>query len=107
MARFQPHTGQLRARGRGRRHGEEGKESERDGNNRANHPPSTSELQSGSKVAALSGSQAPIFQKWRPTLIWLRRSDEHTSELQSLMRISYAVFCLKTKQSIRQVIHNR
>src|SRR3546814_4159824 len=25
------------------------------------------------------------------------RSDEHTSELQSLMRISYAVFCLKTK----------
>src|SRR3546814_476725 len=26
-----------------------------------------------------------------------RRSDEHTSELQSLMRISYAVFCLKTK----------
>src|SRR3546814_7159999 len=29
------------------------------------------------------------------------RSEEHTSELQSLMRISYAVFCLKkTKQSI-------
>src|SRR3546814_10502657 len=27
----------------------------------------------------------------------LRRSEEHTSELQSLMRISYAVFCLKTK----------
>src|SRR3546814_2177381 len=26
----------------------------------------------------------------------VRRSDEHTSELQSLMRISYAVFCLKT-----------
>src|SRR3546814_1076899 len=30
-----------------------------------------------------------------------QRSEEHTSELQSLMRISYAVFCLKkTKQSI-------
>src|SRR3546814_6982522 len=28
------------------------------------------------------------------------RSEEHTSELQSLMRISYAVFCLKTKQYI-------
>src|SRR3546814_6074578 len=28
------------------------------------------------------------------------RSEEHTSELQSLMRISYAVFCLKTKTSI-------
>src|SRR3546814_9897869 len=27
----------------------------------------------------------------------LRRSEEHTSELQSLMRISYAVFCLKKK----------
>src|SRR3546814_4389254 len=26
------------------------------------------------------------------------RSEEHTSELQSLMRISYAVFCLKNKQ---------
>src|SRR3546814_2066517 len=26
------------------------------------------------------------------------RSEEHTSELQSLMRISYAVFCLKTQQ---------
>src|SRR3546814_7885103 len=30
-----------------------------------------------------------------------RRSEEHTSELQSLMRISYAVFCLKKKNSIR------
>src|SRR3546814_4483897 len=28
------------------------------------------------------------------------RSEEHTSELQSLMRISYAVFCLKTKTNI-------
>src|SRR3546814_8217407 len=28
----------------------------------------------------------------------LMRSEEHTSELQSLMRISYAVFCLKKKQ---------
>src|SRR3546814_4485545 len=31
----------------------------------------------------------------RPT--WVKRSEEHTSELQSLMRISYAVFCLKKK----------
>src|SRR3546814_3707947 len=29
-----------------------------------------------------------------------KRSEEHTSELQSLMRISYAVFCLKKKKSI-------
>src|SRR3546814_1025192 len=30
------------------------------------------------------------------------RSEEHTSELQSLMRISYAVFCLKKKQHLLQ-----
>src|SRR3546814_4014436 len=42
------------------------------------------------------------------------RSEEHTSELQSLMRISYAVFCLKQKntqvtshRNIRQVRHKR
>src|SRR3546814_8914886 len=29
------------------------------------------------------------------------RSEEHTSELQSLMRISYAVFCLKNKKTIK------
>src|SRR3546814_9576258 len=33
-----------------------------------------------------------------------RRSEEHTSELQSLMRISYAVFCLKKKKQITLVI---
>src|SRR3546814_2118169 len=31
------------------------------------------------------------------------RSEEHTSELQSLMRISYAVFCLKKKKNIKQL----
>src|SRR3546814_4281736 len=40
----------------------------------------------------------PLFsdyaQKWRTVFV---RSEEHTSELQSLMRISYAVFCLKKK----------
>src|SRR3546814_3931797 len=36
---------------------------------------------------------------WRKRAHWaqLNRSEEHTSELQSLMRISYAVFCLKKK----------
>src|SRR3546814_3089546 len=33
-----------------------------------------------------------------------RRSEEHTSELQSLMRISYAVFCLKKKNNTRTKI---
>src|SRR3546814_10875250 len=35
----------------------------------------------------------------------VRRSEEHTSELQSLMRISYAVFCLK-KKKITHVTQN-
>src|SRR3546814_3424411 len=33
-----------------------------------------------------------------------QRSEEHTSELQSLMRISYAVFCLKKKTEIKSTI---
>src|SRR3546814_6578492 len=32
----------------------------------------------------------------------VERSEEHTSELQSLMRISYAVFCLKKKRQTKQ-----
>src|SRR3546814_1342499 len=32
------------------------------------------------------------------------RSEEHTSELQSLMRISYAVFCLKKKTTIQHIL---
>src|SRR3546814_4134194 len=34
------------------------------------------------------------------------RSEEHTSELQSLMRISYAVFCLKKKRTTEAHIYN-
>src|SRR3546814_10218917 len=34
------------------------------------------------------------------------RSEEHTSELQSLMRISYAVFCLKKKNNEVYTYHN-
>src|SRR3546814_1321140 len=34
------------------------------------------------------------------------RSEEHTSELQSLMRISYAVFCLKKKKTTMGYAHN-
>src|SRR3546814_6105027 len=35
-----------------------------------------------------------------------RRSEEHTSELQSLMRISYAVFCLKKKTTTKHDHYN-
>src|SRR3546814_10228043 len=36
--------------------------------------------------------------RWTSTSATSSRSEEHTSELQSLMRISYAVFCLKKKK---------
>src|SRR3546814_8631438 len=36
-----------------------------------------------------------------------RRSEEHTSELQSLMRISYAVFCLKKKKTNETTNHTK
>src|SRR3546814_10563188 len=36
----------------------------------------------------------------------LARSEEHTSELQSLMRISYAVFCLKKKKQLQKQTEN-
>src|SRR3546814_5929965 len=49
-----------------------------------------------------------------PIIDWINqcRSEEHTSELQSLMRISYAVFCLKKKKkkhknSKHNTIHNK
>src|SRR3546814_10626441 len=46
------------------------------------------------------GGMPRAFPHVRHTVRWLRaRSEEHTSELQSLMRISYAVFCLKKKNN--------
>src|SRR3546814_974162 len=36
----------------------------------------------------------------------IHRSEEHTSELQSLMRISYAVFCLKKKKKTNNKLYN-
>src|SRR3546814_4761351 len=45
-------------------------------------------------------AQLPLFEA-------AGRSEEHTSELQSLMRISYAVFCLKKKKNDNKYIHNR
>src|SRR3546814_9736209 len=42
------------------------------------------------------------FARTTPCRIGVLRSEEHTSELQSLMRISYAVFCLKKKKITKQ-----
>src|SRR3546814_4960466 len=52
-----------------------------------------------------------ITPRQMSTLFWVNmilggRSEEHTSELQSLMRISYAVFCLKKKKSTHHIAQN-
>src|SRR3546814_2922625 len=50
--------------------------------------------------SAVSEDGSPAFAKQHVVRIDVERSEEHTSELQSLMRISYAVFCLKKKKKI-------
>src|SRR3546814_5975204 len=58
---------------------------------------------------------APVGRAWRGprlggqdarSLEAVGRSEEHTSELQSLMRISYAVFCLKKKKNNTNVLND-
>src|SRR3546814_2307578 len=58
------------------------------------------------EILRLTGSDRKVVYKplpaddpkqRQPDIARARRSEEHTSELQSLMRISYAVFCLKKK----------
>src|SRR3546814_7908553 len=49
-------------------------------------------------VATVMGSVMQAFFPGEPIYTMAFRSEEHTSELQSLMRISYAVFCLKKKK---------
>src|SRR3546814_1525615 len=48
-------------------------------------------------IAASLGNNSPDHWQWH-MYDTVKRSEEHTSELQSLMRISYAVFCLKKKK---------
>src|SRR3546814_9664691 len=52
------------------------------------------------RCSELSYAPAHAHQAGRGFVI---RSEEHTSELQSLMRISYAVFCLKTKNIVHKL----
>src|SRR3546814_8753082 len=58
----------------------------------------------GSRNGDLMGGSpcSHCFSRPRPA----RRSEEHTSELQSLMRISYAVFCLKKKKTQQRILMN-
>src|SRR3546814_1408364 len=58
----------------------------------------------GIRVASIylpNGNPQP-GPKFDYKLRWMQRSEEHTSELQSLMRISYAVFCLKKKKQTQR-----
>src|SRR3546814_1929636 len=61
-------------------------------------------------VYSMDGDIAPIHaicdlaDKYNALTYLDERSEEHTSELQSLMRISYAVFCLKKKNNIKNDI---
>src|SRR3546814_10216956 len=48
------------------------------------------------ELGALAAGRALTYV---PIIVGIARSEEHTSELQSLMRISYAVFCLKKKST--------
>src|SRR3546814_9680166 len=50
-------------------------------------------------AAVLIGTTALVLYVEASVSKLKQRSEEHTSELQSLMRISYAVFCLKKKKS--------
>src|SRR3546814_1485470 len=52
----------------------------------------------GAWKVACSGSQSKSRPSASKTSSSAQRSEEHTSELQSLMRISYAVLCLKKKK---------
>src|SRR3546814_1110626 len=62
---------------------------------------------SASSISVAKISRTPPFSVSLPSP---KRSEEHTSELQSLMRISYAVFCLKKtthKHTQQQPAHTR
>src|SRR3546814_6340246 len=76
-------------------------------------------LASYKRIKSTSDNVWPSRDTFLHRLVWLPRSgqqgllcacldlrsEEHTSELQSLMRISYAVFCLKTKIDQSNIIH--
>src|SRR3546814_9893797 len=57
----------------------------------------TEDYQASQDAAATLGDEAAPAPAAEATEVEADRLEEHTSELQSLMRISYAVFCLKKK----------
>src|SRR3546814_10541068 len=70
---------------------------------RKTNPPSSETAPTGRKdyrQRRLRGQEIMLRRGWKLSAPKAapRRSEEHTSELQSLMRLSYAVFCLKQKK---------
>src|SRR3546814_5275889 len=57
----------------------------------------------GTSCISMNGDLPGCSKRWSGTI----RSEEHTSELQSLMRISYAVFCLNKKTIHQQQVHHK
>src|SRR3546814_9822364 len=70
--------------------------------------PYTTLFRSGMILICFSGEPEAFFNADSPIsfVLTYHRSEEHTSELQSLMRISYAVFCLKKKNTKQKKILN-
>src|SRR3546814_7695023 len=68
----------------------------------SNHPNPPKTLPRG--VGCFRDADIDSRRCWRRPDRHRKRSEEHTSELQSLMRISYAVFCLKKKNIITQIL---
>src|SRR3546814_5033493 len=76
--------------------------------NGSNHPPGRKTLRNDRPEHSIRCDQAEMFKNPSASKTFLARSsirsasdlrsEEHTSELQSLMRTSYAVFCLKKKK---------
>src|SRR3546814_4552691 len=60
----------------------------------------TADYPASSEQEAIAIARDIVAQFKRPLKSHTERSEEHTSELQSLMRTSYAVFCLKKKKQI-------
>src|SRR3546814_6754036 len=65
-------------------------------------PPSETRVQGCGRCAARHTEGRADASRRRLRPLRASRSEEHTSELQSLMRISYAVFCLKKKKRQRR-----
>src|SRR3546814_9812754 len=70
-------------------------------------PPKKLRKRSDLNIAAMTAPFGILFSEGLcgPHMGRSERSEEHTSELQSLMRISYAVFCLKKKKTKSRTLH--